>query len=274
MKLAAKFCLVAVLFKAVLATDQCSEYDLQAVVEIEGLPYSKLQLCPNGYIKFGDPQILTEPDDLLRDLSGAVFAPLIHDTINLNVSHYQKLPGQENFDLAVDSFNYFAGSNPPDFEYDWILAVTWLARLPFAPYSNYINYGLQIAQDSNFGGLGQSRLRVVFLYEQINYIFSNRGPSRQIPRAGVSGPNFAPFELYGSGTSNFKSILGANELDAPYRVTRGRWYFVIDPNDPDSALFNTTTPPTTSSTTTTPPTTTSTSTTTSTTPTTPTTTTT
>ena len=212
MKLAAKFCLVAVLFKAVLATDQCSEYDLQAVVEIEGLPYSKLQLCPNGYIKFGDPQILTEPDDLLRDLSGAVFAPLIHDTINLNVSHYQKLPGQENFDLAVDSFNYFAGSNPPDFEYDWILAVTWLARLPFAPYSNYINYGLQIAQDSNFGGLGQSRLRVVFLYEQINYIFSNRGPSRQIPRAGVSGPNFGRNRFLNFSSSAFHSLNKVREI--------------------------------------------------------------
>ena len=52
----------------------------------------------NGYIKFGQRESLTEPDQLLNeDLSGAFFAPLLHDFNAINhvvkIGHFERYPG-------------------------------------------------------------------------------------------------------------------------------------------------------------------------------------
>ncbi|XP_075249327.1 uncharacterized protein LOC142342042 isoform X2 [Convolutriloba macropyga] len=253
------------LSKIVIATDVCSEgmeVYLQQPVAVEGLTYPRVQICKNGYIKFGQRESLTEPDELLKeDLSGAFFAPLLHDfnAINVvNVAHFERYPGHQDYDSAIGLF-FADAPQHPDFNVDWYLSIMWVNSNSFI-YNQFV-FRLRMVQDNNYKNSNQSRLLVLFVYKDIDYFFENTGSSGQMPRAGVN----APFELPGSGTPELLNVLTSNVTNAPYGLGNGVWYFVIDQNDPDSALFNTTTPPSTTTTTTTTSTTTTTATTTSTT---------
>ena len=174
----------------VTASDVCYQLSLKVAVEIEGKSYSNVQLCNNGYIKFGEPQNLTEPDFLGENISGAVFAPLLHDIYSsdpITTDFVERVPGDPSFETSIRIF-YEDVPEDPDFNVDWYLMVLWASRYVYDPRGSFF-FRIRMAQDSNYKNLGHARIVVLFKYEDMEYTFVNTN-SGQMSRAGVNGENF------------------------------------------------------------------------------------
>ena len=167
------------------------EVYLQQPVAVEGLTYPRVQICKNGYIKFGQRESLTEPDELLKeDLSGAFFAPLLYDVNAIsfvNLFHFERYPGHLYYDTAIGLF-FADAPQDPDFSVDWYLSILWVKTITVI--SNLFEFRLRMVLDNNYKNSNQSRLLVLFIYENIDFFFENTGSSGQMPRAGVNGKNF------------------------------------------------------------------------------------